>query len=361
MKIQKEEKEEKEGLVESHTNSTGTYNGSTSWFIRNKHLIEPRFMIKSFLVVLVIQVMFEVGASLLIWGTSAPNFINTTLFLVGIAFYVFGFIFLAFKLRKARDAFFLKDEFKGTTMTTKLIFMLLIALGIYCIVILILSFILQGIEQGTSVTDTADLITWTIPVVLVIGNYFIVTFLPLYKSYKTHESSDEHQIELISTTNLYTLEGVLSEPRTSEAFLKHLQLEFQVENLYFLFKVGQFSVSCVNTTPKLKEFKSEPSLCVGRAVLMYQKFLRSGSYLDLRVPQDILKEIEDVVSDEEKALQSGVIGPNFFDKVEKIIMERLRAPMQNFFVSETFLSIKRDVKEENKLHLGLKNVGVSVE
>jgi hypothetical protein len=52
--------------------------------------------------------------------------------------------------------------------------------------------------------------------------------------------------------------------------------------------------------------KLDEALLAGKALLMYQKFIKPGSFLNLDLPKEIITEIEQIVLDQVKFFSSGM-------------------------------------------------------
>lgn len=94
-----------------------------------------------------------------------------------------------------------------------------------------------------------------------------------------------------------SLESVMTEPKLLEIFSLFVGKHFKVEMIYFLLQV----IHLINSSNhfQLDVFKKmEPAGLAGKALLMYQKFIKPESFLNLDLPQDLVAEIEEVVLNE---------------------------------------------------------------
>lgn len=112
--------------------------------------------------------------------------------------------------------------------------------------------------------------------------------------------------------DIKSLEDIFKDTQIKISFKEHLAQHFLVEEFFFLEKVS-FNIFLVYVIFQLLEFKSEPKLQIGRAVIMYQKFIKHGAFLDLRLPRDTYAKIEEICNDEQQAMTSGTITDTFFD------------------------------------------------
>lgn len=115
--------------------------------------------------------------------------------------------------------------------------------------------------------------------------------------------------KIIPNHKVRSLREIFNDKELKEAFKDFCMKSFFVEIFFFLEKVKKIVKI---TFHKLEEFKTEKKLQIGRAVIIYQKFLRPGSFLDLQLPKSVYAKIEEVCTDESKAMTEGTITSNFF-------------------------------------------------
>jgi hypothetical protein len=95
----------------------------------------------------------------------------------------------------------------------------------------------------------------------------------------------------------------------------------------------------------------------GKALLLYQKFIKPMSLLDMNVPEDVREGVEKVLLDEDKLL-SAKIDDNFFDDIETYVRNRLDEPLRYFKHSPEYAKCLSEILEGDRLYTGMKQVGM---
>jgi len=98
---------------------------------------------------------------------------------------------------------------------------------------------------------------------------------------------------------------------------------------------------------------------MGRALLLYQKFVKPGSFLDLRLEKSEYEEVEVICLDEQKAMAPGTITEKFFDRIEKCVTTRLEPHLDLFKKSPEYKSLVEEKYESLRLVKGLSSLGVN--
>jgi hypothetical protein len=103
---------------------------------------------------------------------------------------------------------------------------------------------------------------------------------------------------------------------------------------------------------------SEPELRAGKASLLYQKFIKPESLLDMNIPPELRQDIEEVLLDEDKLLNTS-FGPDFFEKIEDYVREKLEYPLKYFKHSPEYAKAVASLLEGDRLNTGFKQVGIA--
>ena len=107
---------------------------------------------------------------------------------------------------------------------------------------------------------------------------------------------------IMPTEDYRTLEGILTDEKLQELLMARAKLQFKVQHIFFLIQLESFK-------------KIDRNLMPGKAMLIYQKFIKQGSFLNLDVSDDLRIPIESVLNSQE-VLHNNSIDCNFFDKIE---------------------------------------------
>lgn len=97
----------------------------------------------------------------------------------------------------------------------------------------------------------------------------------------------------------------------------------------------------------------------GKALLLYQKYIKPMSFLDMNIPEELRMDIEEVLLNED-ALVEATISQDFFDKVENYVRDKLESPLREFRHSAEYTRVLASILEGGRLMTGMKQAGINV-
>jgi hypothetical protein len=292
-------------------------------------------MTKSFLIVNVIWCVFFGFV-----GIAIRHYLGTLINTIAGVFqliYALFAIVLVVVIRNVKDAFFIKREFTGLSITL--------------LTTIVLLFLLNRVGPDDLDYGYIVLPLFVEPVVMFCFS-FVVPLALSYKYQKEIGSSTKTSGNSLSTEDadtdkkedFRTLAAVLEQPVLAEAFVEHIRKHFEVEKIFFLMQLA-----------KWKESPSDQM--AGKALLMYQKFIKPNSLLDLQIEPELRQDIEELLLDEEKLLAAS-IDKDFFHQIEQHCRDRLDGPLKEFRHTPEFARVIAALLEETRLDTGMKEVGI---
>jgi len=328
-------------LTEYRFNKEGAQNNeemnevNSNWLVKRTQSVSQTNLWKSYLRVnLPIVVIFPIIGALLDIKIGEKAFIPIAIISV---VYSIVLALLTILLRKVQDAFFLKREIIANATINVVQAILLVYFGQINII------------PG-----------FNFPFILIIAYTFRLpfnVFVPLYMSYKatawrqaSNSGTDSVKESISDSTKIKvskhynTLDAVLSEQSMTDLFMTYIKKRFQVQLVLFLEHVKIFKTS-------------EKEAFAGKAILLFQKFIKPGSLLDLNVPAEILDRLQTTINDERKLLEEG-LSANFFDDVETFVRQQLEQPFQAFKETDEYKRALSQLHEEAKLNTGLVEMGI---
>jgi hypothetical protein len=104
---------------------------------------------------------------------------------------------------------------------------------------------------------------------------------------------------------------------------------------------------------QLKTFKSDEKLMEGRGLLLFQKFLQTGAFLDIEAPEDTVQKLQ-VVCDEfskdaPKEAITKQLNVNFFDEAEDYALRKLYPHYQALKETQPYLEIMKARENASKI------------
>lgn len=103
---------------------------------------------------------------------------------------------------------------------------------------------------------------------------------------------------------------------------------------------------------------SESEQLAGKAFLLYHKFIKPASLLDMGIPLELRKDIEEVLLDEDKLLNA-TLSVDFFAKIEEYARDKLEDPLKYFKHSPEYAKALTALLEGDRLNTGFKQVGIA--
>jgi hypothetical protein len=112
------------------------------------------------------------------------------------------------------------------------------------------------------------------------------------------------------------------------------------------------------TVVQLAKWKESPTEHLpGKALLLYQKFIKPQSLLDMEIEPELRADIEEVLLDEEK-LVNAQMDRTFFSNIENYARERLEKPLREFKHTPEYTRVLGTLLQANRLYSGMKQVGI---
>jgi len=327
-------------VKEGAENTEEVEEATRNWLVRRTQSVSQDNLWKSYLIVNApIAIIFPIIGALLDIKIGTRAFIVIAIISIS---YAFAEAALAFLLRNVQDAFFLQREIIANAILN------------ICQSITMLYF-----------GNIHPIKGFNYPFILIICYTLrmpLNMFIPLFMSYRASawksssnnsgtesgrfESVTENSNNKIKVTKKYnTLDSIMDEEAMYVVFVVYLKRRFQIQLLLFL--------------EHLKAFKAcEKQVLAGKAFLLFQKFIKPSSLLDLSVPKDIIESLEKTINDEQKLLEEGAFSAHFFDDVETYVRQQLEQPVHLFRETEEYKRALTQLNEAAKINTGLVTMGI---
>src|SRR5689334_17998963 len=102
---------------------------------------------------------------------------------------------------------------------------------------------------------------------------------------------------------------------------------------------------------------SNEQLRPGKALLLYQKYLKPGAFLDIQIEDESRIELEQLLLDEMKLLDAS-LPLTFFSKVEDYIRQNLSSAAKDFTKTKEYKKCLATLLQASNVSQSLKQAGI---